>query len=847
LQPIPSGRFVGVKNDNAVNLRLSSEGIGYLNRNWQTLISTFAPGSELAIPVNCTKSSFNLGGIVGNADVYIADQGQANGNGKQDRKCDGQDRPAEVKVRITGLSLEPQAPETLAVTLSLRIDTGDIYVVVDDNLCDLKCKIRFDSARRSPDANTIDAKIAFTIDTKWDKLLSFDIKQVDGTQICGSGGAPGAPKCISADDIDIDSSGGICSFFACDVLDIGPVKNFILGLLSPTLQTQIKNLLATQRCETCGGGKACPVVPNAAAMCQNDVCKDAADASKCVPRFLGVQGRLNLGSTLANFGAPTDAQLDLWLAAGSSVTIDRGLSFGTRVGVKAAQVAPCVPALAAPAVSDVPAPDFDAEAPSRMLPNGMMTKEYHAALGFSAPFLNLAFHEAHQAGALCLQLDTNNVGLINTGLFKTFLPSLGKVAGRDGLDAPMMVVLRPGLAPSIEVGEGSADPSVSPLLRLTLNALSIDFYAMLDDRYARLFSLTADITLPLALTFSGCDKVTPAIGNLKMLVTNVRTANSELLAEDPKVLQELIPAVIGLAEPAIAGALQPFTLPTLGNFKLRVTGAKGVGAIAGSNKFNHLGLYAELLPAMSQCAVTAPVTTASLMRLEVPKASDMRLQGQPLMWPLALLKVRASNKSGHPQFSVRLDNGLWSDFRDPDEGGTLGVSHPRLLIQGAHTIFVRARTAEDPHGVSAEVSVPVFIDWDPPEIALHLDREHDRITVRARDVLTPFEKLEFAYAIGQGAWSSFGAPREIGLTAIERLGGVGVRVRDQSGNVAQARFSTETQGETGRETDSIVEAGEAARRDLLPAGCSVGWGLDVLGVSAFLFGRRRQASLRSRL
>ena len=792
LQPIPSGRYVGPKNDNAVNLRLSPQGINYLNSNWQTLIEMFAPGRVLTLPVGCQKSTFSLA-VIGSTDVYIGDQGGPMG-GRNDARCDTKDVPANVTATITGFSLIPRAPDSIAASLSLRIDTGKLYVTID-SICNLNCSVRFDSSRQAPNINTVDATVKFSIDQKWDKLLSFEISQVDGTQICGASGAPAAPRCIEPNDIDLSSEGGICSF-TCTVLDIGAVKDFILTLFSPTLQTQIRSILATQRCEACGMGlPACPTVGNATSVCQNNVCKDAADNTKCVPRFLGIEGRVNLGATLGAFGAPANAQMDLSFAAGSSVAVDQGLSFGTRVGVKAVNVATCVSPMAAPPIVAVAAPNFDLEAPSRTLPDGGTTRSYHAALGFSSPFLNLTFHEAHQAGALCLQLDTNNVGLINTGLFKTFLPSLGKLATRDGKDAPMMVVLRPGAAPTIVVGEGTVDPvtkrPIKPLIQLALNQLSIDFYAMLDDRYARLFTLTADIKLPLSLIFEGCDKVTPAIGDLRMLITNVRTANSEMLAEDPSVLEQLIPAVIGLAEPAVAGGLGAFALPSLGNFKLRVTGVKGLGQISGTETYNHLGMFAELLPAMATCAVTAPKTLATLRASEIPRAADMRLVGQKLTWPAALLDVQAQGSAGAAEFAVKIDDGMWGEFYAA-ENGQLRVSHPRFLIQGQHTISVRARNAEDPQGISEPVMVPFFVDWDAPEVRVSVDRQSDLVIVKARDVLTPDDQLQYAYAIGEAMPGPFGAERPISLSAIEAQGGVRVLVKDSVGNVGEGKYRPAT-------------------------------------------------------
>ncbi|MER2566095.1 MAG: hypothetical protein ABTQ32_35565 [Myxococcaceae bacterium] len=850
MQPIPTGRYAGPKNDNAVNIRLSGQGINYLNSNWEVLAEMFAPGRTLSVGVPCTVQTVNVVG-----DIAIADMGGMNCTGescgRQDGECNTSgakaDLPANVAIQITGFSLVPRSPNAIEAQVQLSVDTSTILAASKSanflaciGLSRMKCGVRFNTASRSPNDNRLKATVTFSIDQKWDKLLAFSISSISGSDVCGASGAPQPPECLQPEDITL-SGQNTCGDIYCDTLDVGVIKGTILRLISPLLQTQIRSTLAAQSCESCGGTgmPPCPTVGSATSVCQDNVCKDAADNTKCVPRFLGVEGRVNLGATLGAFGAPPTAQMDLSFAAGSSVAVDQGLSFGTRVGVKAVNVAPCVAPNAAPPIVAVSAPNFDMEAPSRMLPDGGTTRAYHAAIGLSSPFLNLTFHEAHQAGALCLQLDTNNVGLINTGLFKTFLPSLGKLATRDGKDAPMMVALRPGRAPTIVVGEGTVDPvtkrPIKPLITLALTDLSIDFYAMIDDRYARLFTLTADISLPLSLIFEGCDKVTPAIGDLKMLITNVRTANSEMLAEDPKVLEDLIPAVIGLAEPAVAGGLGAFSLPSLGNFKLRITGVKGVSQIAGSETYNHLGLFAELLPPMAACAVTAPKTIATLRASEIPQASQMRLVGKKLTWPTALLDVQSVSKEGTATFSVKIDDGLWSEF-GVAENGVLRVSHPRFLIQGQHTISVRSRVEEDPHGVSEPVQVPFFIDWDAPEVKLSVDRESDLVIVKARDVLTPADQLQYAYAVGDAMPGPFGAARDISLSAIEAQGGVRVLVKDVTGNVGEGRYRPATFG-AQMTSDTAVEV----ITPIAPqqqGGCAAAPGL--LALAALVFFRRRR-------
>jgi hypothetical protein len=555
-----------------------------------------------------------------------------------------------------------------------------------------------------------------------------------------------------------------------------------------------------------------------------------------VPRFLGIEGRMSVGTVLSGFGVGAESQIDVSVAAGSSVLIDQGITLGMRAGSQSVALSPCVPAQAAPAIIAVPAPNFDAEATPG--------SGYHVGLGLSQPYLNLAFHEAHQAGALCVGVTGTTIGLLNTGLFKTFLPSLGRLTTRDGQDAPMMIVLRPAQPPKITVGKGTYDPvtkrPIKPLITLTLPDITIDFYAMFDDRYARIFSLTSDISVPLSLIFEACSTVQPALGDLRMVISNIKTSNSEILAEDPKVLADLIPLVIGVLEPQLASALKPFNLPTIGNFKLKVNESKGISLIAGTENYNHLGLYATLLPQNAQCAVTAPLTVAALKKSVMPKAQDLRATGRGLAWPVAVLDVHALGLSGTPEFAYRIDNGLWSTFLSATDEGELEVSHPVFLMQGAHTIEVRSRMSEEPHGISAPVKVGFNVDWEGPEVTLQVDRENDRLAVSARDVVSAPSALQYAYRVGAGSYSTFGPAREISLSAVEQAGGVWVAVRDEALNVTEVTHKVAKEFERGDSSE-----GGSADPATGNTGCSTApapfavFGL--FGLLAYL--RRRRAAV----
>ncbi len=826
LTPFPAGtRYTGPKSDNAVNIRLSAGGINFLNSKWDVLIDMFAPGRTLNLPFACAKQTVSVLG-----DVYIADQGNAAGNGRNDANCTG-DVPANVVVTVTGFGLRPAAPDKLEATIQLNIDTGKIYLTNPHSLCDLKCSVRFNSGAAQPPDNRVTATVKFTIDNKWDKLLSFSVEGVNGTQVCGASGAGMPPSCFDANDLTLASEGGFCSS-VCAGADWEPIKTFVLQQISPLLQDQITAQIGKQTCQACTTNADCPVSTdgtNTQSTCDSadKVCKAGGT---CVPRFLGVEGTANLGGLLGSFGAPANAALQLSVAAGASVIVDQGLSFGTRVGIQPTAVSACVPPQAAPPMTMVAFPDFDGEA----TPNS----GYHVGLGVSSNFLNNTFWAAQQSGALCLNLSSDNVGLINTGLFKTFLPSLGKLSTRDGKDAPMMVVLRPARPPAVVVGEGTYDPvtkkPIKPLLLVTLPDLSIDFYAMIDDRQVRLFTLTADISLPLSLIFEGCDKVTPALGDLKMLIGNIRTANSEILAEDPQVLADLVPAVIGLAEPALAGALSGFALPSLGGFKLKVNEVKGVGRITGTEAFNHLGIYATLILAGTSCAISAPGLSVAMKSAHMPAAADMRLTGNhKLPWPEAVLDVRTLGKSGSPEFSFKIDDGLWTEFQ-PVANDELVVSHPRFLLQGHHVIHVRARVSEDPHAVSQVKDLGFFVDWEAPEVSLAADVATDRLVVSARDVLSA-DRLGFAYQVGEGARTEFGPAREISLSAIEQQGGVTVFVRDEYGNVGQATYHPAQVALRPEGAGAVTGVA-----DPQAAGCSTAGGLELLALGVLALVRRRR-------
>jgi len=81
--------------------------------------------------------------------------------------------------------------------------------------------------------------------------------------------------------------------------------------------------------------------------------------------------------------------------------------------------------------------------------------------------------------------------------------------------------------------------------------LSLDFYALVQGRWLRLFTLVADVEIPVSLDAQGGSRLVPVIGDLSSGVRNVRAENAEILAEDPAQLAALLPTLLDLAAPSL--------------------------------------------------------------------------------------------------------------------------------------------------------------------------------------------------------------------------------------------------------------------------------------------------------
>jgi hypothetical protein len=749
-------------------VRISADGVTTLNQAWPELLALIAPGQTLTVPVPCQKQNV----VVGN--ITVGDQGSAGCTdpscGQLDGQCDARDVPTTIPVTFTGLQLAPAAPNKLAATLTMKVATGKLYAATAGNslLCSwgskpIRCGIDFDSARAAPDENTLVAHLELYADPDFSQRLNLRLQSVDGLRVCGMGGALPPPACTDGADLDLTSEPGGC----CPTSNANLFKDLILQLLSGRLEDLLRENVDKALCAPCTTDADCPVEEDGGtSTCDTSegTCLHAA-TGRCPPLVAGLEGRLDI-STLLPGGSAGPTPADLSLVLGRSVTAAPGFTLGSRGGAVAAAPSPCAPLLPAPPVPSLPAVDFDGSSPDG---------GYHLGISLTKGWMDQVGHALHQSGALCLAVSSADLSQLSTGALRAVLPSVGLFSGPA--DAPAQLVMRPQNAPTFRLGAGTFKASGElddPLITLEMKDLALDFYGLVDDRMVRFFTAVVDLRLPFSLQEDGCGKVLPVLGTLEQAVQNTRFINSEMLAEDPSVLKDLVPALLGAAQPSIATALQPFTLPPLGSFTVSLAEARGLTPSAAPGTYERIALFSKLVPT-SSCPSPAPVMLprASLERPALPPGVSSS------GWPRA--RVTLPVVPPGTRWAWRLDGGPWSPWLAAPE--VLEVTSPALLLQGHHVLELRPR-AEG--GVAGQASaLPLVVDLLPPAVSLR--RSGGELLTEARDDVSPAPALRFRYRLGaEGPWSAPGAARGVPVSEWAAAGELTVEATDEAGLSATA-------------------------------------------------------------
>lgn len=695
---LPRGSATAQKLDSAASVRLSRRGFDFINQSVIAdggLLEQMAPGGELKVPISCSIQPVMVLGI-GLEQMAIADRGEEGCTsttcGRMDGRCDSRDVPQEVTIRPTALSFAPKGPDLVEANVQASISTGKLWISSVNRsslLCLLAgggpamCSVDFDTARSGPSQAQLAINIKLTVDPRWDRLLALEVSEIGGSKVCGGAGAEMPPRCLETGDIVLANEGA-CTF--CTTANFAIIKGILLDQMSGSLKNALNKTVGSLLCTPCASSAECPRQGAATSICKLDdddggivldggfdagvdggeppgKCMDAV-TNKCVPRLLGIEGQLALGQALGTLGVAPTAGIELGVAVGGGAAATaQGLTVGVRGGAKELTVASCVQPATPPTPAMLPLPDFE---PGR--PDG----GYDLAFSVSQQLLGEALFRAQQSGALCLEVGQELVTQLDSEALSLLLPSVRKLTAEDG-GVPLRLVIRPVNPPTVTLGANTVDSMGKPdqpLLRLAWNDLEIDLYALLFDRYARLFTLTADLALPLGVAVEGCGQLRPAIGSLASAVSDVHVKNNEMIPESVDVLANIVPTILSMAEPSLSRGLGPIALPLAdGGTSLRIDAVKGIVPITSTQQFQHVGVYASFVD--GGCQATRGPLPASLAKAE-PGAVELDVPGST-------------------EVAVRINGGLWSEWKRSEPGGRIRFEHPRLWLVGEHLVEVQER------------------------------------------------------------------------------------------------------------------------------------------------------------
>lgn len=544
-----------------------------------------------------------------------------------------------------------------------------------------------------------------------------------------------------------------------------------------------------------------------------------------LPKPLGLEGVLDLGSFMAGLAPGVEAKLETRAVAGGYVSLpSQGLSVGMIVGLNAdrdpatrdaetdSQASFCVP--------DRPAPDFTGVLPPS--PRGSFALQpagefmgvpdpaADLALGVSETVLDLSGHHIVSSGAMCLGVGSSLVSQLNLGTIGILVPSLAELGAGTGKE-PILLVLRPQQPLDFTIGDGTEE---SPRLTIHIRDMEVDFYAFLMERYVRGFTLVLNMDAGLNLDFvlddMGQPAIMPTILGVDAESIGIQVINAEFLREDPAALEAVFPTLFDLILPLLSEGLGAIALPEISGFTLDnlqftkvVTPEDDFLAIyaslgVGSGKRAQIEKGKKWLPGGKvphEITAYEPVETeARVVRVTTPAAETIRaaLLGEPGgALPEIELELGGRGLPGQTlEWQWRLDGGMWHPYA-ADARPVLGGEE--FVLQGRHLIEVRARAVGDYRTFdTTPVELPVVIDSVAPVFLLdETVNDGDALVFAASDLVTDEAALEFAF--GDRPWQKGGRLPLGELSALAaETGTLTVAVRDELGNTATADVDVST-------------------------------------------------------
>jgi hypothetical protein len=513
----------------------------------------------------------------------------------------------------------------------------------------------------------------------------------------------------------------------------------------------------------------------------------------------------------------------------------QGLSLAMNGGLESSPAHPCVPPLD-------PLPLFTPGPFPALSGTDSQGRVYHMALTLSDAFLNEGGVAAYTSGALCLSVTSADISRASGGRFgldagalALLLPGLRNLTTNA---APVLIETVPTQPPRFKFGSGELQGSTrDSLLQLELDGLTISFYALVSDRYTRLFQFGTDLKVGLSLAVMPDNRILATIDSVK--IQKLTELYNEIFRGSD--LQPALRLLVDLITQALLGQGLEIPVDLNGVLPAQMRGLLEVQVNEvvrdGANR-DFLTVSLTLVPPSAGRSQRFVAHTAAALSPEFPPM-ETDTQGRRLATGRIALDLGGAGRHGDAsdlEYQVRLDRGPWSSFAP---GPRLFLESPRLLVIGDHEVEVRARVRGEPRTLDPEPARIAFF-VDPMAPRLWLAPGPDSVRLEADDERTPRERITFSWRMDEGPWSAFAPAAALALAKLPPGTLLSVRARDEAGNVSEPATTKVFRSEASPAAPSGPRTGCSAVED---ASGPVSLLVPLLLILGLALGRRLKPSL----
>jgi hypothetical protein len=686
---------------------------------------------------------------------------------------------------------------------------------------------------------------------------------------------------IAADDVRICADCGPLSFglpvvgqvnLCNPVLNAGFIKTPIINALKGGLGEQLKGVLRSQLC-TRPNPTLNPACPSETSPDDtNTYCVYDSDHAKCVPMLLGTDAHAELGGLLRAFSPGTTGGVDFGLASFGAMKpapslaanpqgrTPNGITLGMIGGVVPQPPSKCVPRKEVALPTGILIPDE--LSPDRTQVDVAGTP--HVGIALAGRFLDYSFTSVYNSGLLCLGISTEQFDILKSGLLSLLIPSL-KTLTFDQADAAAAITTRPQEAPIVKVG-GGTNLDTDPLLMVTLPKLALDFYVWSFDRFARVFTYTGDLQIPVNLQVakSGTNPnggLVPAIGEIK--VQNGALSNADtLLLDEPNIVAGAVGGLFGTVSKQLLGSGIPAI--DIGSMLSSIDLNLEVNSIKKLTKGtdDYVGIFATMTK-KAPAATAEAETQARLVGKRVWRDHMQAATYDHDLLPELELDLSSPLDDGkHPiEYSWWIDGGtrsLWNTTKH------VVIKDDQLFVQGRHVLHVSARVASEPQTEdTTPAEIPYVIDALAPFVKVDVERESTSrvppaadprqppprvsssrartVAIKTWDIVSASDALVARYRVDDGAFSPWRPASELAHLDVGPAEVIEVEVEDEEGNIGTIRQPLVR----GRPDPTIVVAGSGCGCST-PGANDTRSGLAAAGLALLGLGLIAQRRIRGR-